>query len=342
MEFQPSFWYFADYDNTQQESRLERGDFAAYLYGNANALAEAYTLLENERKAAQFRDIARLIRENCLVKMWDDNDRFCYAVREADNAVARTREIVGFYPLMSRMLPDEPRYMAMLAYLVDPDEFWTPYPPATASKSCPAYTPEIGVWPAAGGKRHNCMWNGPFWPHAASVMLDVAAIAIQDYEQEHVMPEQFWHMFDRYTHVQYENEGFDKPITHEYYNGETGFPEGVPDYFHSTYCDLIIRYLVGLQPGNSDEEVEIRPIPGDFKHFSLRNVRYRGHDIDIVYNKRGGLLGKRRGLTVWVDGKRVAHDRRLKPLTISLPRPERPEEEPPPELDIYGKEIQPK
>ena len=341
MEFQPSFWYFTDYDDTQTEAKLERGDFVAYLYGNANAVAEAYRFLGNEKKARPFDDIARQVRENCLAKMWDDADRFCYAVREDDNAIARTREIVGFYPFMSRLLPDEPRFMAMLKYLIDPDEFWTTYPPATASQSCPAYTPEIGVWPAAGGKRHDCMWNGPFWPHAASVMLDVAATAIQDYEQDYVTPEHFWHMFDRYTHVQFEKDDLAKPITHEYYNGETAFPEGVPDYFHSTYCDLVIKYLVGLQPNNTDEVV-IRPIPGPVTRFALRGVRYRGHDLDIVYDGRRNLFGQQRGLTVWIDGERAGHTNGLKPLTLQLPQPEGSEEEPPLEVDIYNKEIQPR
>jgi len=339
MEFQPSFWYFTDYDDTQTEARLERGDFVAYLYGNANAVAQAYRFIENETQARQFDDIARQIRENCLAKMWDDADRFCYAVREDDNAVARTREIVGFYPFMSRLIPDEPRFMAMLKYLVDPDEFWTTWPPATASKSCPAYTPEIGVWPAAGGKRHDCMWNGPFWPHAASVMLDVVAAVIQDYRQEYVTPEHFWHMFDRYTHVQFEGNDLSNPVTYEYYNGETGFPEGIPDYFHSTYCDLIIKYLVGLQPDNTDEII-IRPIPGHVSRFALRGVRYRGHDLDIVYSDRRNLFGQRRGLTVWVDGQRAGRANGLKTLTIQLPQSESVEEEPIPELNIYGEEIQ--
>ncbi|MHC4800128.1 MAG: hypothetical protein ACYTF1_26105, partial [Planctomycetota bacterium] len=42
MEFQPAFFYFNNHDNTKPDTPLERGDFVAYTYGNARALAEAY------------------------------------------------------------------------------------------------------------------------------------------------------------------------------------------------------------------------------------------------------------------------------------------------------------
>ncbi len=327
MEFQPAFFYFTDYDDTKPDAPLERGDFVAYTHGNAKALAEAYRFLGNEDEARRFEGLAREIRRSCLSKMWDDDDRFLYAIRESDGAVARCREIVGFYPFISRLLPDEPRYTTMLAYLVDPEEFWTPFPPATVSRKCPAYTPKVAHWPAAGGRIHGCMWNGPAWPHATSFMLDVAAAAIQDYHQPHVRPEHFWHMFQKYTHLQYEENDLSRPLVTEYYNGETGAPDpkGCPDYFHSSYCDLVIKYLVGLQPANSNR-LTISPIPGPVERFSLRRLRYRGHDLDIVYNSDGAYRAgdaapadEPRGLTVWIDGRHAGQRSSLGPLTVELP-----------------------
>jgi hypothetical protein len=307
MEFQPSFFYFNEnYDDSKPAAPLERGDYAAYLYGNASSLVEAWRFLGDEARAAEFEQLAGKVRAACLAKLWDPKDRFCYAVREYDGAVARVREVVGFYPFMSRLFPDRPEYVASLAYLVDPAEFWTAYPPATVIRKCPAYTPHVANWPAAGGKTHGCMWNGPSWPHATSVILDVMAIALRDYSQPCVTPEHFWHMLDRYTHLQYENGDLDRPMVTEYYDGDSGSPDptGCPDYFHSTYCDLVIRHVVGLQPANSDR-VAIDPIPGPLKWFSLRGLRYRGHELDIVYNSADAGVGA--GLTVRVDGRRAAH-----------------------------------
>lgn len=307
MEYQPSFFYFNEnYDDSKPDAPLERGDYAAYLYGNASALAEAWRFLGDEARAAEFKQLAGKIQAACLEKLWDPTDRFCYAVREGDGAVARVREIVGFYPFMSRLLPDRPEYVASLAYLIDPAEFWTAYPPATVTQKCPAYTPHVATWPAAGGKTHGCMWNGPAWPHATCLILDVMAIALREYDQPHVKPEHFWHMLDRYTHLQYENGDLGRPMVTEYYDGHSGSPDptGCPDYFHSTYCDLIIRQVVGLQPSNSNRVV-VDPIPGPLKWFSLRGLRYRGHDLDIVYNSAGA--GRESGLAVWVDGRRAAY-----------------------------------
>jgi hypothetical protein len=214
--------------------------------------------------------------------------------------------VVGFYPFVSRLLPDQPEYVASLAYLVDPAEFWTAYPPATVTQKCPAYTPHVATWPAAGGRTHGCMWNGPAWPHATSITLDVLAVALRQYSQTFVSPDHFWHMLDRYTHLQYENGDLARPMVTEYYDGLSGAPDptGCPDYFHSTYCDLVVRHVVGLQPANSDRVV-IDPIPGSLKRFSLRGVRYRGHELDIVYNSAG--RGPKGGLRVWVDGRQVIH-----------------------------------
>lgn len=326
MEYQPSFFYFNDkYDNSRPDAPLERGDYAAYLYGNAKALSEAWRFLGNDARATEFEELAEKTRVSCLARLWDPADRFCYAIRETDGAVARVREVVGFYPFMSRLLPDQPEYIASLAYLVDPAEFWTAYPPATVTQKCPAYTPHVATWPAAGGKTHGCMWNGPAWPHAASVILDVMAIAIREYRQAFVTPEQFWHVLDRYTHLQYENGDLSRPMVTEYYDGQSGSPDptGCPDYFHSTYCDLVIRHVVGLQPSNAGRVV-VDPIPGPLRRFSLRGVRYRGHELDIVYNSADP--GPEGGLTVRVDGRPAAHRMgTLGRVEFDLPTGRRPE-----------------
>ena len=341
MEFQPSFWYFDGFDNTKPDAKMERGDFAAYLYGNAMAVADAYRYLGLTDEAARFERVAERTRDACLRKMWDEKDRFFYGILQDDDAVAPVREIVGFYPFMSRIPPNQPQYTATLAYLVDEDEFWTAYPPATASKQVPVYSPSISKWPGPGGRTHGCMWNGPTWPHATSVILDIAAIAIRQYDQRHITPDVFWRMFDRYTHVQFEGDDLDKPLVQEYFDAETAFPEGVPDYFHSTYCDLVIRHLVGIQPSNSNA-LNISPIAGPFERFALRGLKYRGHELDVVYNNTGDMQYGPRGLGVWIDGKLAGRRSSLGAIQVKLPEDESAKRRAPrPELDIYGNEIRP-
>jgi len=245
--------------------------------------------------------------------------------------------VVGFYPFACGLFPDDEQYVGTLGFLTDPEHFWIDYPPATVSRQCPAFSPKIATWPAAGGRTHGCMWNGPSWPHATSVILDAVASAILDYEQEAVTPAHFWDMFQRYTRLQFEQDALERPYITEYYNAETGAPDpqGCPDYFHSTCNDLIIRYLVGLQPANSDT-LTLRPIPGPVDWFELRRIRYRGHDLDIVYN--GGTGKGPRGLTVWMDRRWAAHRSTLGELTVQLPAGPEPEAGQPLDVgvDIYG------
>jgi hypothetical protein len=163
------------------------------------------------------------------------------------------------------------------------------------------------------------MWNGQQWPHATSYILDVIAAVLRDYDQKAVTPKHFWNMLDRYTHLQFEADALDRPYVTEYYNSATGAPDphGCADYFHSTYCDLIIRHVVGLLPSQGSE-LTIDPIPGSLKRFSLRSVHYRNHELDIVYNATGDPANGPDGLTVWVDGRRAGHRKDLGRLTITL------------------------
>ena len=317
MEFQPSFFYFTDYDDTKPDAKLERPDFASYLYANAMAVMYACRELGQAKLGTQFETLAQEIRQACIKVMWDEQDNFFYAARQGDGAKARVREVVDFYPFAFGLAPLDPKYTAALKYLIDPAEFWTPFPPATVSKKCPAYTPIPERWPAKGGKTHGCMWNGPAWPHATSVVLNAVAAAIQDYRQDIVNPDYFRLMLDRYTHLHFPGDNLGQPLLREYNNGDTGEPTGCPDYFHSTYCDLIVRYVAGLQP-NNDDRLIVRPIPGLFSRFALTGVRYRNHLVDIVYNTAEVGRPTKVGLSVYVDGHLAAHRATLGDLVVDL------------------------
>lgn len=316
MEFQPSFFYFNDYDDTKPEASLERPDFVAYVYGNARAVAAAARRLGRRDDAIRFERLAQEIRTACLSKLWDEKDAFFYAARTDDDAKARVREIAGFYPYMSRLVPDEPKYTRQLAYLADTSEFWNPWPLATVSKTCPVYSPSHRTWPGPGGRISRCMWNGPTWPHADAIILNVMREAITWYHQPYITPEHFWRLLDRYTHMHYEQDDVDRPLLWEYYDGVTGAGdrEGCPDYFHSTYNDVLVRGVAGLTPDDSDD-VRLTPIAGPLTYFRFDDVPYRGHRLTIVYDAGEHDRGRYpHGLSLYVDGRLVAQRADLGPL----------------------------
>ncbi|MBE7558142.1 hypothetical protein HS125_04020 [bacterium] len=322
MEWQPSFWYFHRFDNTKDEAKLERADYVAYHYGNASAKAAAFAELGDASRAAEFNALADRIQKQCLFWMWDRQDQFFYSIRESDAAVALCREIVGFYPFYTLLAPDHPHYTAALRYLVDPNEFWNPFPLATVTKKNVAYSPHIQEWPGPGGRITGCMWNGPTWPHANSIIANVMANALRLYRQDAITPKIFWDFMDRYTHLQFENDDLEKPMIQEYYDGETGRAYGCRDYFHSTYNDLIIRCLGGLEPA-TDDVVRLRPIPSPLRWFRLDGIPYHGHELSITWSKgRTHGRGKDRiekGFRLYIDGRLAARSGDLGPLEARLP-----------------------
>jgi hypothetical protein len=90
-------------------------------------------------------------------------------------------------------------------------------------------------------------------------------------------------------------------------------------YNHSTFNDLIITGLAGLVP-RDDNLLEIDPlIPQDaWDWFCLDGVPYHEHSVTIVWDRKGQRYGRGPGLSIWLDGRRVAHSKQLARVTVSL------------------------
>jgi len=58
-----------------------------------------------------------------------------------------------------------------------------------------------------------------------------------------------------------------------------------------------------------DDSVDVRPLvpPNTWEWFCLDNVRYHGRLLTVVWDRNGKHFGRGAGLTVFVDGKAVAH-----------------------------------
>jgi hypothetical protein len=115
-----------------------------------------------------------------------------------------------------------------------------------------------------------------------------------------------------------------RPYIGEYLDEKTGYwlkgdEERSRYYNHSTFNDLIITGLVGLRP-RADDVIEVHPLlpSNKWDWFCLDNVLYHGKIITIVWDKTGAKYKKGKGLSVWVNGKKVAESPDLKKLTGKL------------------------
>ena len=83
------------------------------------------------------------------------------------------------------------------------------------------------------------------------------------------------------------------------------------DYNHSTWIDLLMQHVAGITPQDSDD-LMIDPVDMGWNSFSVKNIRYRNHDIDIEFNRKKGML-------IRVDGIIKSKTTGLQKVVIKIP-----------------------
>lgn len=309
MEWQPAWFYFDDYD-TKKETNLYRPDYTAYYYANARAVASMCRETGNDDFARAFDRLADRTKAAVISRMWDPVSEYFYSIKTGTDDKAWVKEVVGIYPFAFN-LPNKQQLGAFRS-LLDTEEFWGAYPVRTCTKKCPMYTHEV----------HLCNWNGPVWPHAESLVAMAMANAVRNYGSKDVTPDKVYELLDGFTRMHYEDKGtWKKPNIHEEGDADTGEMQGCPDYFHSTYNDLIITIVGGLVPRN-DETVELYPaakVPWD--HFRLDRVPYKGRMLSIVWDDREDgkrYAGVPKGYSLYVDGRLAANSAKLERMAAGL------------------------
>jgi len=333
MEYQPSFFFFSDYkvskdfDQPARQVSLERVDLTAYNFGNAVAVGRIYRRLGQPAHAKEFDDLAARIAGALTSKMWRPDKKYFYSLRALDHQVADVKEVIGVYPFYFGMVPWGKGYESAWASILDPGQFWTKWPVASASRECPAYSQTS--WPG-DGRAAGCMWNGPTWPHANSLVMSAMARTLRATRDLNAAGsplgrEHLWELFRSFTRAQYRNQDLEYPWTGEFYNGDTGgWKTAERDYNHSTWLDILIPDLLGLVP-RDDEVLEIDPlVPADaLSFFILDGQRYHGRDVTIVWDAPApgspDRFGDgRKGLDVYLDGRLAARSPQLSRLQVDM------------------------
>jgi hypothetical protein len=281
-----SYWYFngLKVDPIAEPPALERVDFASFVFANARAVAE---LARRRKRALALRldREAERVRAATLGRLWDDDGLLSTATAEPTHIPVR--ELHGFFPFMAQLAPNEPRYLRALAALVDPDEFWARYPPVITSQ----VHYRKWTWEMDGMTRNIA-------PHPISMGARTLLQVLRHYDQSHVTPEHFMELMARYNDLVYPrvhpNEPTWRPNVHEYYSQWEPHrltprpkPSDISHDFHSMYCSLIVEGVVGFTP-RADDKIELRPLARRWPYFLLDRLRYRGHDLTIIWDLPDG------------------------------------------------------
>ncbi len=301
-----SYWFFSGtkLDHQAPPLALERADFASFVFANAAAVAELAAAAGDSALARDFSDHAERIRAAVLTNLWDPGDAFFYPQRADDNTRIPIRELHGFFPFTTLLAPDEPRYTAALRTLVDPEEFWARFPPViTSMRHYRDWT-----WEMDGLTRNIA-------PHPISMGARTVLQAFKHYHQDAITPDHFMDLMSRYNDLVYPGvhpaDPLWRPNVHEYYSkwepharSVRPEPSDISHDFHSMYCSLIVEGAVGLTP-RADDKIELQPLAQKWSHFLLDGLRYRGHDLTIVWDRPDGQVryeGYPEGFSLHIDG----------------------------------------
>ena len=236
-----------------------------------------------------------------------------FEVRHEDGTFSGAREEIGFIPWMFNLPDAGKKYEVAWRQLEDPKGFAAPAGITTAERRHPLFRSH-GVG--------NCEWDGAVWPFGTCETLYGLANVLREGKSGAVSTRDYFDNFMTYVHSQHANG---KPYIGEYHDEVTGDwingKGGRSRYYnHSTFADLLITGVIGLQP-RADATVEIQPLlsAGIWDWFCIDAVPYHGHMLTIFWDKDGSHYGRGPGLSVLADGKEIARGEKLAKLTGKLP-----------------------
>jgi hypothetical protein len=287
-----------------------RPSINGYMFGNALALASISQLAGKTTETIKYSADAAAIKLLTQERLWNSKDNFFEVLKEKGDTSANVKEEIGFIPWYFNM-PEE-KYSTAWKGVTDTKAFCAPFGITTADRSHPQF------------RTHGCCkceWDGAVWPFATSQTLTGMANLLNNYKQDVVADSNYFDLLETYVESQYYRG---KPYVGEYLDEKTGYwlkgdEERSRYYNHSTFNDLMITGLVGLRP-RADDVIEVNPLLPDNKWdwFCLDNVLYHGKIITIIWDKTGMKYKKGKGLSVWVNGKRVASAEELQKVTGKL------------------------
>lgn len=245
--------------------RNARVTINAYMFGNAKAIAAMAHVLGHEEDATTYEAKATEIKNLIISKLWNAEHAFFETLQ--GDTLSGVREAIGYLPWYFNMLEGK-EYSEAFEQIDDSRGFCAPYGLTTAEQRHPAYRTH-------GTGR--CEWDGAVWPFATSQTLTAMIRA-------EASTTAFYREMTKYVESQYKRG---KPYIGEYLDGHTGYwlkgdAERSKYYNHSTFADLLITGIAGLQPAEGDSIIVTPRLPeGTMDYFRLVGVPYHGKTITI-------------------------------------------------------------
>jgi hypothetical protein len=281
----------------------------SYMYGNAIAISKIAAMKGDNTASRQFLQRANELKKLVTDSLWNDSlQHFLDRFKEDNKYVhywnfIRGRELAGLAPWYFNLPPDDKKYNAAWKHAIDTNALLGAYGFRTNEPSYEHYFKQFVYFQGQRGSQ----WNGPSWPYQSSMMLTGLANFINNYKQDVVTTSDYLKLLRLYAKQHYLPDG--KLNLVENYDPNLGGPivyyYWSNHYNHSSFNNLVISGLCGIHPSDSDT-LDINPlIDTSINYFYLSDIKYHGHSLALTYDKDGSRYKTGKGLTVFVDGKKV-------------------------------------
>lgn len=301
-----------------KEKKGIRPTLNSYMCADAESLAVLADYAGMSEVAKTFRHKHKTLKNLIIEKLWDRDffKAFHYEDEEWATAFERDkdnipRELLGYIPWCFDIPSEE--HNGVFSRLESKESFYTEFGLTTAEQSDPRFLYEAD---------HECLWNGYIWPFGTSQTLTALnRLCIKKPTSENRA--MFIRLLKQYAkcHRRITEEGKIVPwideVKHPYRDEWTsrtilkswgwkehlGGEERGKDYNHSTFCDLVICGIVGIDPRS--HEFDINPnIPDEWDYMKLDNLNFRGDCYKIVYDKTGTKYNLGKGLSIFKNGQK--------------------------------------
>ena len=277
-EYQPSFYEFTpekwdwrqDYEGKKlygtKMTSIVRLDKAMFTIANSYATSNMAKVLNKKADALYFKESAEQMLTTIKTRHWDEKSGF-----------------------------DK---------FFDPAWFWSDFPLASVSKTCPMYwSGNCITGPAQSSleKPHDydCSWNGPTWHFTNGFMCEALGSAALTAGTEE-MKLKWLDFFNKWAdlHYAYGDKSVPCVIEHNRPTDGARFRSYV-DYFHSSWIDPFMKFYLGIQiddNGNfsfnpfTTEEFEIKDVSIMGKKYSFSQQLIENKLIQSVFDSKNKLI----------------------------------------------------
>jgi hypothetical protein len=281
----------------------------SYMYGNALAISKIAALKKDLATSERFGDHASHLKNTVEKNLWNDSLNHFIDRYKVDNQYVhywdfiRGRELAGMAPWYFNLPSDDKKFHKQWKHVTDTTHLLGKYGFRTNEPAYEFYFHQF-LWHE--GKRGS-QWNGPSWPYQSSQTLTGMANVLQRYNQDVITSSDYLKLLRLYAQQHYLPNGkinlvenYDPnlggPIVHYYWSNH---------YNHSSYNNLILAGLCGIQPEGGDS-LTIHPlVDSSIPYFRVSELMYHGHRLTILYDEDGSKYGLGKGVNVFVDGKKA-------------------------------------